>query len=328
MKIHAMWQNYPTIQKELSQTLTLMEKTIQLNNAEVQGAILDMIHAGGKLLRPAYQLLFSQLGPNREPQKTIALAASLELLHTATLIHDDIVDVSPLRRGLPTIQARFGNDVAVYAGDYLFICCFKLLTQYTSSLRSIELNSNSMEKILVGELGQMNMRYDYTGGKDAYLDNIRGKTAELFGLSCFVGAYESGLNQVTANNARQIGLNIGMAFQIIDDVLDYSEDATTIGKPVLQDVQQGVYSLPLLLALESKAAALLPLLAKKEQLTDEEAQEIFTLVQQSDGVAKARQLATKYTDDALKGIAKLPETPQKTRENLLQLTATILKRHS
>ncbi len=124
MNIHPMWETFPTLKKELSQTLDLMEKNIVIKNPEVQQAVLDMIHAGGKLLRPAYQLLFSQFGKQRDPKKAIALAASIEMLHTASLIHDDIVDRADTRRNLETIQKRFGNDVAVYAGDYLFITCF------------------------------------------------------------------------------------------------------------------------------------------------------------------------------------------------------------
>lgn len=328
MKIHPMWETYPTLQKELGQTLTLMEKTIQLKNPTVQLAVIEMIHAGGKLLRPAYQLLFSQFGSKRDSKKAVALAASIEMLHTATLIHDDIVDLSDLRRGLPTIQAKFGTDVAVYAGDYLFICCFKLLADYASSLKSIQLNSKSMEKVLTGELGQMNFRYNYTGGKEAYLENISGKTAELFALSSFVGAYESGCSKAFSNTCQTIGRNIGMAFQIVDDILDYSETTQAIGKPVLEDVKQGVYSLPLLLALEEEKEALAPLLEKREALTDEEAQEIYQLVQKGHGVTKAQQLAKDYTQAALKSIAKLPDTPLKTKENLARLTESILTRHS
>lgn len=328
MNIHPMWETFPTLKKELSQTLDLMEKNIVIKNPEVQQAVLDMIHAGGKLLRPAYQLLFSQFGKQRDPKKAIALAASIEMLHTASLIHDDIVDRADTRRNLETIQKRFGNDVAVYAGDYLFITCFKLLAQYASSLKSVQLNAKSMEKVLAGELGQMSYRYDYSGGTKAYLDNISGKTAELFAMSCFVGAYESGCSLNFSNNARKIGENIGMAFQILDDILDYSETSVEIGKPVLEDVKQGVYSLPLLLAIENKPDELLPLLDKKDQLTDEETKELYYLVQKADGVKKAHDFARQYTEQAILSIKKLPDTPQKTKEVLEEITRQILNRQN
>lgn len=161
MKLHPMWENYPALSKELTETLKRMEETVRLKNKPVEQAIKETIHAGGKLLRPAYQLLFSQFGPEQDRDKAIALAASIEMLHTATLIHDDIVDEADLRRGQPNIRSQFGNVVSVYAGDYLFVCCFKLLSDYSTSLKSLQLNSRSMEKVLNGELGQMDDRYNY-----------------------------------------------------------------------------------------------------------------------------------------------------------------------
>ena len=117
MNIHPMWEKYPELAKELNRTLTLMDKSVTLKNKEVETAVMSMIHSGGKLLRPAYQLLFSQFGEQRDANKSIALAAAIELLHTATLIHDDIVDDADLRRGLPTIRSQFVTSTAVYAGD-------------------------------------------------------------------------------------------------------------------------------------------------------------------------------------------------------------------
>ncbi|MDT2757496.1 polyprenyl synthetase family protein [Enterococcus asini] len=328
MKLHPLWQEYPTLQGELSETLALMEKTVKLKNKPVEKAVLDMIHAGGKLLRPAYQLLFSRFGPEQDRQKAIALAASIEMLHTATLIHDDIVDQADTRRNLPTVAARFGNDVAVYAGDYLFVCCFKLLADYAGSLRSLQLNSRSMEKILNGELGQMDRRYDLNMSVSDYLDNISGKTAELFALSCTAGALESGNSEKFAKQCGEIGLNIGIAFQIIDDILDYSQPESQIGKPVLEDVRQGVYSLPLLLAMEKDHAAFVPLLSKQDQMTEADTQAVYQLVQTKGGVTQAQKQAQRYTEKALKAIRKLPDDEQNTRELLWRLTKQILDRQN
>ena len=328
MNIHPMWKKYPELAKDLNSTLKLMENSVTLKNKEVENAVLSMIHSGGKLLRPAYQLLFSQFGEKRDTKKAVALAAAIELLHTATLIHDDIVDDADIRRSLPTIRSQFGNSTAVYAGDYLFVSCFKLLADYSSSLKSIQLNSRSMEKILSGELGQMDNRYNLDTTIDQYLENISGKTAELFSLSCFVGAYESGNSERFAKNCGKIGENIGLAFQIIDDVLDYTQSPEQIGKPVLEDVRQGVYSLPLLYALEEGRETLLPYLEKREALTETETNKIYELVHSFDGVAKAQKLAEKYTQKALKGINKLPETSNDAKNELLAITQAILARTS
>ena len=117
------------------------------------------------------------------------------MLHIATLIHDDIVDEADLRRGQPNLRSRFGNSVAVYAGDYLFVCCFKLLSEYTLLLKEYAIKCTKYGKVLNGELGQMDDRYNTQLTVEEYLQNISGKTAELFQLSCFVGAYESGTSE-------------------------------------------------------------------------------------------------------------------------------------
>lgn len=328
MKLHPMWQDYPELADQLTATLHLMEDVVKLKNKKVEAAILEMIHAGGKLLRPAYQLLFAQFGPDQDEKKATSLAASIEMLHTATLIHDDIIDESTLRRGLPTISATYGNDTAVYAGDYLFICCFKLLSDYATSLNSLQLNSRSMEKILNGELGQMDDRYKLDQTVENYLENISGKTAELFTLSCFVGAFESGNSERFAKKAGMIGHNIGIAFQIMDDLLDYQANAETLGKPVLEDVRQGVYSLPLIYALSQDQEQLRPYLEKKEQMTEKDTSAVQQLVQELGGVAYAQQLAADYTEKALKDIRKLPDNFYGTKEKLERLTSQILTRKS
>jgi len=326
MNLHPMWDNYPQLKPELTQTLNLMEQAIHLKNKPVQEAILTMIKAGGKLLRPAYQLLFSQFGPETNREKAIALAASIEMLHTASLIHDDIVDEADTRRKLPTIRATFGNNVAVYAGDYLFVTCFKLMADYASSMNSLQVNSRSMEKILSGELGQMNDHYNFDVTIEEYLENISGKTAELFALSCSVGAFESGASKKFAKQAYDIGQEIGLAFQIIDDILDYTQSSQSIGKPVLEDVRQGIYSLPLIYALQEQRAALLPLLAKKDEMTAEDTLQVYDIVHRCQGVEKAQQLAEKYTQKALKNIQKLPNNSQQTKKTLLAITEKILNR--
>lgn len=324
MKLHPLWADYPTLQKELIETRTLMESSVRLKNKEVEQAILTMIESGGKLLRPAYQLLFSRFGVETDRKKAIAIAASIELLHTATLIHDDIVDEADTRRGVTSIRSRFGNSTAVYAGDYLFVSCFKLMSEYASSLKSLQLHSKSMEKILNGELGQMDHRYQYTITIEDYLDTISGKTAELFALSCGIGALESGTSERFAKKASDIGMAIGMAFQIIDDVLDYSQTDQNLGKPVLNDVKQGVYSLPLIISLSQQPPELLSLIKKRTSMTIEDQQRIWEIVHETKGVEQAYQYAIDYTQTALKLIGGLPDSPQK--KELVQLTKTILNR--
>ena len=325
MKIHKLWQDYPDLAKELAATLKMMEGSIKLSNKAVEQAILTMIYSGGKLLRPAYLLLFSQFGKETDREKMIALAAAMETLHTATLIHDDIIDEADLRRNHPTVQSQFGKDVAVYAGDYLFVSCFKLLANHASSLKSIQLNANSMEKVLAGELGQMDNRYDTTMSINAYLDNISGKTAELFALSCFVGAYESGCSQLFANKCKKIGNYIGITFQIIDDILDYTSDAETLGKNIGDDLMEGKPTLPLISALQ-KTTAEEHDIVRLSIATGGTAQlqRVIEIVQNCGALEYCRQRATEETQAALEALDALPNTPY--RQALVNLTQLALNR--
>lgn len=326
MEIHVMWNDYPKLKKELQKTLDLMSSSISLPNKEIENTIIEMFHSGGKLLRPAYLLLFSKLGKQPDSKKSIALAAAMETLHTATLIHDDIIDEADVRRGVTTLQTKFDKDVAVYSGDYLFIVCFKLLVQYTDSFRSIKLNTASMEKVLLGELGQMDTRYHMDITVDEYIQNISGKTAELFALSCFLGYFENGGSKRVAADCREIGKSIGLAFQIVDDILDYSQDEVSIGKPVLEDVKQGVYSLPLICALKENKEFFEPLLSKKELMTDEDSLKVHEGVVQFKGVEKAYELADFYTEEALRLIQTLPNNKANTKDTIYEITKNILTR--
>ncbi|MFB9769859.1 polyprenyl synthetase family protein [Lactiplantibacillus modestisalitolerans] len=325
-KLHPIWHDYPALQPELQQVMQLMTHNIHLDDSAINDAILEMIHGGGKLLRPAYCLLFSQF-KTTDRQRMIALAAALETLHTATLIHDDIIDDAAMRRHHASIQQRFGKDIAVYAGDYLFVVVFKILSHYSSSFKSIQLNSVNMEKILIGEVQQKDRHYRIDITMDQYLEQIQGKTAELFALSCFLGAYESGQSARFSERARKAGLAIGMAFQILDDILDYREDATQLGKPILEDVAEGVYTSPLIFALQTDARReLLPLMRLQGAITPEQRQQVQQLVIQAGGVTRAQRLATEYTETALQHLRKLPADSAK--DDLIHLTTQLLRRHN
>jgi len=324
--MHKMWTNYPQLEKELAQVQKLMQESIKLKNPNVSQAILEMMNAGGKMLRPAYQLMFSNFGKKQDQRKKLSLAASVEMLHTATLIHDDIVDMAATRRGVETIAHRFGNDVAVYAGDYLFASVFKLMSRYSTDMRVLQVNARAMEKILSGELGQMNMRYNLEQTVDNYVENISGKTAELFALSCFIGAYEADSSKLVSKYAMDIGRNIGLAFQVIDDLLDYTVEENAFGKPVLEDMKQGVYSLPLLLALEEKKEELAPLLQKGLEMTDEDIEKVLAIMNQTQAIERTKELAESFTKKALNGILRLPKTKENTREKLYEITKGILMR--
>lgn len=323
MAINPMWKNYPDLSPELTAVQTLMQDSIHTTDSQVTKAILTLINSGGKLLRPAYCLLFSRY-QTADRERMIAIAAAIETMHTATLIHDDVVDEADTRRQAPTISAKFGKNVAVYAGDYLFVVVFKILAKYGQDMQSIELNGDSMEKVLTGEINQMSMRYNLKMTIPEYLKQINGKTAQLFALACSAGAYESGSTEKFAKKAQQIGLALGTAFQVVDDILDYSSNQATLGKPVHEDMRQGVYSAPLIFALEKDESRLTTLLNKKLMMTSADTAQVVTLVQELGGLTAAKKMAAKYTDEALKLIYTLP--PNKTTATIERLTREILGR--
>lgn len=323
MKIHPMWRDYPLMQAELKACISLMEQNITIKNKDVQQKINQLLSSGGKMLRPAFSLMFSQYKNENDKQKARAIAAAIEVLHLATLVHDDVIDESDLRRGQETFNSQYDNRVAVYTGDYLFTVCFRLLTDYVEDASALQLDKNGMESILVGELNQMNMKYNADMTMRNYLKQIQGKTAQLFALSCYAGAYEKDAEKM-ANSAYQIGNNIGMAFQIIDDVLDYTQDTKVAGKPMMSDLKNGIYTAPLLFAMQENRKVFEPYISKKDQITEEEIKEVYELVRLYQGEERAKELANKYTKKALKQIQRLPE--HSVKNTLLNVTEQMLSR--
>jgi len=321
-----MWDQYPDMKKDLADVLTVIDESVTIRDAQARKIVLDLLHAGGKLLRPAFFLLTAKMGETYDRDQLIHVAASIEVLHMATLIHDDIIDEAETRRGLPTVQSQFGAKYALYTGDYLFCVCFKILSKYATALSTVEFNTETVERVLIGELEQMNSRYNTDMTVKQYLRQISRKTAALFAMSCHMGAELSGAGKQAKINARKIGHEVGMAFQILDDILDFTQEANTLGKPVLEDMKQGVYSLPLIYAMERNRAAFLPLLEKKGDIQYEDADEVLALVKKYNGVEKAKEVATKYTNKAVARINKLPESESK--KMMLALTEQLLQRQS
>lgn len=324
MDIHPLWDNYPHIQSELNETQRTMNQAVKIRNKEMTDALQLFFQSGGKLLRPAYFLLFTKFGDKSVPDtKRYQYAASLEVLHAATLVHDDIIDESPVRRDLPSIQATFGKDIAVYAGDFLFTVYFQLLAAASSDTDTLERNAKNMKKILVGELDQLHLKNNPNITTKQYLQHVQGKTAQLFQLSCYEGAKMGGASMRVQLIAQRIGYSIGMAFQILDDILDFTATSEELHKPVLEDIKNGNYTLPLIYAMQ-KAPQEFSLLAKGNDSTNSDIQLIVDLVKKHDGILNAQKLAERYTTKALREIEKLADIPEKAI--LLTITNKLLNR--
>ena len=205
-----------------------------------------LIASGGKRLRPMLTLAAAKLC-GYEGARHVKLAACVEFIHTATLLHDDVVDESDLRRGTATANAVFGNEASVLVGDFLFSRSFQLMVE-DGSLRVLEILSNASSVIAEGEVAQLITNNDTSTSEDAYLDVIRAKTAALFAAACRIGAVVAERPNVEEDALDGYGRNLGIAFQLVDDALDYSAEQASLGKTVGDDFREGKITLPVVLA--------------------------------------------------------------------------------
>ena len=205
-----------------------------------------IIAAGGKRLRPVLTLASAKLA-GHDGERHVKLAACVEFIHTATLLHDDVVDESDLRRGQESANALFGNKPSVLVGDFLFSRSFELMVE-DGSLAVLAILSRASSVIAEGEVLQLITANDTETSEDSYLEVIRSKTAALFAAACRIGAVVADRPKIEEEALESYGLNLGIAFQLIDDVLDYSAKQAVLGKTVGDDFREGKITLPLILA--------------------------------------------------------------------------------
>ena len=277
------------------------------------GEILrDVGESKGKRLRPRLLLLAGRYGARFETarERLCRLGALVELVHMASLIHDDIVDDAPLRRGAPTIQSKYGKDRAVYAGDLLLSRIVQSLFR-DGFTRVGAFFGEAVEAMCMGELGQMACRFREDTTVDQYMRNIYGKTAALCRLACRAGAVESGCREDVQAHLEDLGVNFGYMFQIRDDLLDFVSDAAREGKCTQMDFREGILTLPVLYAMEKEPARqkIVALLREAEAggFGEKEAQCLQEIVASSGGLARAAADMEMYAQKALQAVETLPD---------------------
>lgn len=305
---------YKQILKDIEEELLILEEDllawIDTDIDLIKQPLKDMIFSGGKRLRPAMVLAASRFG-QYDFEKVRQLAVSVELIHTATLIHDDIIDDSPLRRGIPTIQSRLGKDVAVFAGDFVFSKVFELYA-FSEHFELLRIVAKVLHKICEGELKQREDLFNTNLTFKDYIFRIRRKTAMLFALSAELGARASKAPEKTVKALYRYGMNIGIAFQIVDDLLDFTSNNTQLGKPVGADIREGVITLPTIYALRhSKQKEYLKDILLNKRTDEVEIENAIEIVKNSGGLNYARCIAEKYVEKAQKSIEQLPDIPIK-----------------
>ncbi|GAA1085647.1 polyprenyl synthetase family protein [Tsukamurella spumae] len=307
--------------------LARVEQVIADGIAEADGCVIEealhLFQAGGKRFRPMFTVLSGRIGGAPSDQ-VITAAAAMELTHLATLYHDDVMDEADTRRGAPSANARWGNSIAILAGDYLFA---------RASAYGAELGPRAVGVIAkcFGELvtGQM-LELKGPGSGDPvqhYLDTIWGKTGSLIATCGLLGALHGGADEATAQRMYRIGAAIGMAFQISDDIIDISSIATESGKTPGTDLREGVFTLPVHYALRDsgpEADRLREILVGP--VTDDAlVDEAIELLGRSAGMREAQAVLGRYADEARAELAALPESePRASLESLVTFTVARL----
>lgn len=291
------WKDNPNIIDKLTEVKKIITSNLHTNQKEMNNILIPMIDNSGKMIRPGLLILAADFSrQSYDEKKVLKLAAIVEMLHMATLIHDDIVDNSELRRGDYTIQHKYGREYAVYIGDYIFTRCFSLLSNDYSNKNMRDL-SQSISKICLGEILQYHSRFNVNSSFRNYIKIISGKTAALISLSCYIGAMESGQDEKTIRNFAKIGYYLGLAFQIKDDILDFSKNVNS-NKTTRIDIINGYYTLPVIFALKSdKTNQLRTLLSDTERLNNN-FEEFLSLINNFEGIEKAQEIADRYTNKA------------------------------
>jgi octaprenyl-diphosphate synthase len=307
---HSAQRIFSLISNELKQVETEFERQAR-SNVQVIAYIGDYLRAsGGKRVRPALTILSNfAVGGDGSRYNSIRMATVMEFLHTATLVHDDIIDNSETRRNRQTVNALYGNETAVLMGDWLYMSAFET-SLAERSLEILDILTAVTRRMTEGELLQLTQVGEIEVSEEQYLDIVQRKTAYLFSACCEVGAILGGATNKQQSALKDYGLNLGMAFQLTDDLLDFTASDETIGKSVGADLIGGKVTLPLIYLLEQDASVR-PLIQKiLEERTYESfsREDLLSLLEQSGALDKARLRADEFAEAARAVLDNLPES--------------------
>ena len=294
------------------------------NHPDLETALNHLLDSGGKRIRPTLALLVGELvGADRE--KMLTLAAAVELLHTATLVHDDVIDGALLRRGNPTLNARWSAGATILTGDFIFARAAKLAAE-TVSVEVMNIFAQTLSTIVNGEITQM-----FSGmgviSRENYFARIYAKTASMFELSAIAPAYISEAPEDVTEKLRQFGYEIGMAFQIMDDILDFTSIQEEVGKPVANDLRQGLVTLPALYYFEKNPDC--PYISKNlllDEISEDDMDKLVDSIRVSDAINLALNEAKEYVQRAFDALKNFE--PTKEKQALENLASYVVNRQT
>ena len=305
---------------ELEQQLTSSTADAE---ARLQAAARHLVGAGGKRIRPLVTLL--ACGANGgDLAAAIPYSVAAELTHSATLLHDDVIDDGPMRRGQPASRVLWGNSVSVLSGDWLLTRALEIVAGAPAAPHALLPLLATMRRLVEGEVLQLTFRGTFAATEATYLQVVVGKTASLFGWATAAGAWAAGVDGAIPAALTRFGEGIGIAFQLVDDALDYAADPALLGKKLGTDLVEGKSTLPLIRALDAVPALRerLTLLMDGRADGDAVAAEVLAAVRGSGGVEAARALARQHTRDAMAALDSIPDGPHRRalREAAVSLT--------
>lgn len=267
-----------------------------------------LVQAGGKRLRPAFVLLSGKFF-EYDLQLIGQLAVAIELIHMATLVHDDVIDSAATRRGLPTVRAQWGDPLALQTGDYLFSQALKIIAQYGNQEIVRALAQVSLE-MCEGEIEQINNIGNTNLGLRTYLRRIQRKTALLISACCTIGALAGEAPSDLTWHLKKYGYYLGMAFQITDDILDFTGSEKVFGKPVGSDLRQGIITIPVIYALQDTLTRpRLKKIIEKDFKKEDDWEEAFALIEGAGALRASQQLCDRYLQKAKDELFYLPDLP-------------------
>ncbi|MBI2170747.1 MAG: polyprenyl synthetase family protein [Chloroflexi bacterium] len=313
---------YAPIQGQLGLVEARLRGLVDQGHPVLRRLVEHISSAEGKRMRPAITLLASRFHPN-DGALAVTMAAAVELLHAASLVHDDSVDNATVRRGLATVSSLWGDGVAVLLGDYLFATSAVFVCE-TGNIRVVSRFAETIREIATGELAESFGAFRLTLSMEEYSQRIYNKTASLFRTAAESGAILSGAPASTVQALVQYGKSLGMAFQIVDDILDFEGTQEEVGKPVGHDLLQGTLTLPAMLLLERYPHDNPVVKLFQRQDVEANRQQAIEMVRNSSILEDSYAVARRYLDDAAAALDSLPDTTE--RRSLLDLLAYATER--
>lgn len=317
---------FSLIANELQQVEIEFERQAR-SNVQVIAYLGDYLRkSGGKRVRPALTILANYaVGGEGSRYNSVRMATVMEFLHTATLVHDDIIDKADTRRNRPTVNALYGNETAVLMGDWLYMSAFET-SLAERSLPILDILTSVTRKMTEGEILQLTLLGHADVSEAQYLDVLKRKTAYLFSASCEIGAILGGATEQQQTSLRDYGLNLGTAFQLIDDLLDFTSTEAALGKAAGADLSGGKVTLPLIYLREAEPSTLemVQQVLRDGNYDTVSQQELFAALRRTDALERARARADEYAENARAALENLPDSEY--CDSLRELPSYVLNR--